>query len=92
MYLLYESYYGEIVLDVGDSTNIIGLYSSKEKAIEKAKELIGTDIKNNNYVLDIENNNIEEDGYVIMFWNNQENWSCYYEIVIEKLELDKINA
>ena len=89
MYLLYESYYGEIVLDVGDSTNIIGLYSSKEKAIEKAKELIETDVKNNNYVLDIENNNIEEDGYVIMFWNNQENWSCYYEIFIKKMKLDK---
>lgn len=89
MYLLYESYYGEIVLDTGDSTNIIGLYSSKEKAIEKAKELIETDVKNNNYVLDIENNNIEEDSYVIMFWNNQENWSCYYEIFIKKLELDK---
>lgn len=89
MYLLYESYYGEIVLDTGDSTNIIGLYSSKEKAVEKAKELIETDIKNNNYVLDIDNNNIEENGYVIMFWNNQENWSCYYEVNIEKIELDK---
>ena len=89
MYLLYESYYGEIVLDCGDSTHIIGLYSSKEKAIKKAKEIMKIDIEENNYVLDKEHNNIEEDLYVIMFFNNQENWNCYYEIAIDKIELDK---
>lgn len=89
MYLLYESYYGEIILDCGDSTGIIGLYSTKEKAIKEAKKIIKLDKQENNYVLDKEHNNIEEDNYVIMFYNNQENWNCYYEIKIEKLELDK---
>ena len=88
MFLLYESYYGEIILECGESTNIIGLYSSKEKAIEKARKLIEED-KKNNYVLDKECNNIEEDYYVRMFFNNQENWNCYYEIFIKEIKLDK---
>ena len=89
MYLLYESFYGEIIYDCGDSTNIIGLYETKEQALKKAQELIKMDIENNNYVLDVENDNLEENNYVIMFWNNQENWSCYYEIYIQKLDLIK---
>ncbi len=88
MYLLYESYYGELILECGVSTNIIGLFSTKEKAIQKAKELIKMNI-NQNYTLDVERNNIEEDNYVIMFYNNQENWNCYFEILIEKVELDE---
>ncbi|MBR3209169.1 MAG: hypothetical protein IKN65_00260 [Clostridia bacterium] len=84
MYLVYESLYGELLYECS-STNIIGLYKTKKQAIKKVKELIEYD-KANNYVVDIDNN-FEEDGYVTMFYNNQENWSCYYEIVIEKIEL-----
>lgn len=87
MYLVYESYYGEIILDCGDSTNIVGLYKTKEEAIKKAKEIIEIDTKENNYVLDIENDNIEENNCVILFYNNQENWNCYYEIFIKKMEV-----
>lgn len=91
MYLLYLEYYGDLIIDTGQSGEIIGLFSTKEKAIKKAKEIMQEDMKENNYVLDKERNNIEEE-YAIMWYNNQENWSCYYDIVIEKLELDKINA
>lgn len=86
MYLLYESYYGEIVLDCGDSTNIIGLYKTKEQAIEKAKELIKIDTTENNYVLDDE---IEDNGYWLLFYNNKENWNCYYEIIIKEMEVEE---
>lgn len=88
MFLVYESYYNEIVLNIGESTNIVGLYDSKEKAIKKAKELIKESMEEDNYVLDVENDNIEKDNYVIMFWENQENWNCYYEIYIKEIGVE----
>lgn len=87
MYLLYESLYGEL-LQENDSTNIIGLYDTLEKAIEKAKYNIEQDTKCNNYVLDNEKKDIEKDNFVRLFYNNQENWNDYYEIIIEKMELE----
>lgn len=86
MYLVYESLYG-ILLDECDSTNIIGLYKNKEDAIKKAKENIYIDTVENDYVLDEERNDIERDGYVRIFHEEQENWDCYYELFIEKLEV-----
>jgi hypothetical protein len=87
MYLVYESLYGDL-LNECDSTNIIGLYDTKEKAIKKAKELINNELSSDSYVLDEERNNIEEDNYVRFFFNKQENWSCFYEILIEKVEVE----
>lgn len=89
MYLLYESLYGELLYEC-DSTNIVGLFSNREKAVEKAKKMIKGQLENDNtYVLDNENNDIENDNLVRFFFNNQGNWNCYYEIIIEKVELDK---
>jgi hypothetical protein len=87
MYLVYESLYGDLLQDC-DSTVIIGLYNNKEKAIEKAKSLIDIDTMCNNYVLDDERNVIERDGYVRLFYNNQENWGDYYEIFVKKMEVE----
>ena len=87
MYLLYESLYGDLLQEC-DSTNIIGLYDTLEKAIEKAKYYIEQDTKCNNYVLDDERKNIEEDNFVRLFYNNQENWNDYYEIIIQKIEVE----
>lgn len=87
MYLVYESLYGDLLQEC-DSTNIIGLYNSREKAIEKAKYNIEQDTKTNNYVLDNEKNNLEEDNFVRLFYNNQENWGDYYEIIIKKIEVE----
>ena len=85
MYLLYESLYGELLCEC-DSTSIIGLYKTKERALKKAKELIEEDLKNN-YVIDNENYDIEN-GYARLFYNNQENWGCYYEIFIKKMVVE----
>ena len=87
MYLLYESLYGELLQEC-ESTDIIGLYDSKEKAIEKAKYLINEDVRCNNYVLDDEKKDIEKDNLVRLFYNNQENWNDFYEIIIKKMELE----
>ena len=87
MYLVYESLYGEL-LQESDSTIIIGLYKDKEKAIERAKCSIDADTMCNNYVLDDERNDIERDGYVRLFYNNQENWGDYYEIFVQKMEVE----
>lgn len=86
MYLVYESLYGDLLQEC-DSTEIIGLYDSYEKALEKAKQNIKRDIKTNNYVLDNERNNLEEDNFIRLFYNYQENWNDYYEIFIKKMEV-----
>lgn len=86
MYLVYESLYGDLLQEC-DSTNIIGLYRSKEEALGIAKYNIDEDIRCNNYVLDDENNDIERDGYARLFYNNQENWNDYYEVFVAKVEV-----
>ena len=81
MYLVYESLYGELLYEC-ESTTIVGLYDSKEKAINKVKELIDAE---EFYVVDVETN-LEEKDYVRLFYNNQENWDCYYEILIKEIK------
>lgn len=88
MYLVYESLYGELLYEC-ESTNIIGLYNTKEKAIDKVNKMIKQQLGNDsNYVLDTEHNNINEDNFVRLFYNNQDNWNCYYEILIIKVEVE----
>lgn len=88
MYLLYESLYGELQQE-NDTTEIIGLYRTKKQATQKAKEIIQNELKDGNYILDNERKNIEEDSFVRFFYGWQENWNCYYEIIIKKVELNK---
>lgn len=85
VYVLYESNYGEILLEC-DSTYLVGVYKNREDAVKKAKENIEYQLKDFNYVLDIENNDIEN-GFVRLFYKEQENWGCYYEIIIEEKEI-----
>ena len=85
MYLVYESNYGEIAWE-NDATYIKGLYNSLEEAIAVVKDMIEEN-KEYNYVLDNERNDIEEDHFVRMFYYEQENWDCYFEIIISKLEV-----
>lgn len=87
MYLLYESLYGDLLCDC-QSACIVGLYDSKEKAIERAKEIIKEDVEQNEYVLDELYDDFNDCDYVRLFWNRQENWNCYYEIFIKKMDLE----
>ena len=90
VYVVYESYYGEILADTGRSTNLIGIYLDIEKAKENVEDRVKYDMENYNYVLDQEIDNIitEKGGYYRLFYKNQENWSCYYEIIVEEREVE----
>ena len=85
MYLVYESLYGELLYEC-ESTTIVGVYDSLEKAKNKVKELINAE---EYYVLDNERNDLEKDNFVRLFYSYQENWNDYFEIIIKKLELNK---
>ena len=85
MYLVYESLYGELLYEC-ESTIIVGVYDSLEKAKNKVKELINAE---EYYVLDNERNDLEKDNFVRLFYSYQENWNDYFEIIIKKLELNK---
>lgn len=87
MFLVYESLYGELLQD-NDSTNIIGLYDSREKAFKKAQEIIDRELKEESYILDIERDNLERDSFVRFFYGWQENWNCFYEIIIEEIGVE----
>ena len=89
VYIVYESYYGELIQETGDSTQIIGIYSNLEKAKEEINNRVQADL-GDDYVLDDETENIinENGGYFRLFYNNQENWACYYEVVAEVREVE----
>lgn len=88
VYVVYESYYGELVLETGNCTDILGVYTDLEKVKEEVNNIVQSDLADN-YVLDKdEKNSIDEKGGCYrLFWNNQENWQCYYEIVAELKEV-----
>ncbi len=86
VYIVYESNYGDLILDGCEATQIIGIFSNKDKAYECKMEQIDTGIENG-YLIDEDNKNFQENDTVIMFKDEQENWSCFYEIIIEKINL-----
>lgn len=89
VYVVYEMLYGELIQETGDSANIIGIYEDKDKAIDEINRIyIDSDI-NEGYVLDIEKRGMVSNKYGIwrMFWDYQENWDCFYEIVLEEKEV-----
>lgn len=85
--LLYESLYGELTMEC-DSTEIIGLYDKREKAVKKAMENIEKYTKEWGYVVDKEKDNFKNNDCVIMFQSCQENWDCYFTICIKKIDLE----
>lgn len=89
VYVVYESYYGELIQETGDSTQILGVYKNLEEVKKYIKDIVEADLEDN-YVLDEETDNTinENGGYYRLFWNNQENWQCYYEIVAELKEVE----
>lgn len=91
VYVAYEMFYGELIQDTGDSASLIGVFADKEKALDTInRNYINVDV-NEGYVLDedIEKRGMISGKYGIwrMFWERQENWDCYYEIVLEEREV-----
>lgn len=102
MYLVYESMYGELVYDCG-ATNIVGLYSTKELAQEKVKQMVERNLSEDDWVLDenifrittsvdstkTNGTDLNDYNFVRLFWKEQANWCCYFEIEIKEMELTK---
>ena len=91
MYLVYESNYNELQHEC-DATTIIGLYKTKEQAINVMKHEVETN-KEYDFVLDNEDTDIDssiERGRLTMFYKYQENWNCYFEIIIEEIKVSEV--
>lgn len=88
VYVLYESIYGELLQDTGDSTNILGVFNDLQEAIKIAENNVADDL-NNNYVLDNgeDNGASANGGFWRLFYGEQENWNSYYEIYIKQYEV-----
>ena len=87
IYLVYMSNYEEVVRDGAEATEILGIYEDKEKAYNVARNQINKVLEDHNWVLDEERNDLDRDGFVRFFFNNQENWNCYFEINVTELEV-----
>ena len=87
LFLVYFSYYGEILGEIGNATSIEGVFKTREEAERLRENLIKEDIENG-WIIDkeVENDYLSKD-IVIMFWTEQENWDNYYEICIKELEV-----
>lgn len=88
VYVLYESIYGELLQDTGDSTKILGVFNDLQQAIKIAENNVADDL-NNNYVLDNgeDNGANANGGFWRLFYGEQENWNSYYEINIKQYEV-----
>jgi hypothetical protein len=88
VYVLYESIYGELLQDTGDSTKILGVFNDLQQAIKIAENNVADDL-NNNYVLDNGEYNgaSANGGFWRLFYGEQENWNSYYEIYIKQYEV-----
>ena len=85
IYIVYQSNYYDAT-DGCDATDILGVFKDKERAYKLAIDVIRANLKDTNYVIDDERNDLTRDGYVRLFYNNQENWRDYFEIsVIRKV-------
>lgn len=87
LFLVYFSYYGEILGEIGNATSIEGIFKTREEAERLRENLIKEDIENG-WIIDKEvaNDYLSKD-IVIMFWAEQENWNNYYEICIKEMEV-----
>lgn len=88
IYVMYEQRYGELVGD-NSPAEILGVYSSEEKAREQLEK----EIFNQEEGWVVDENCLDDEGhfkpsdYVLMFWEEQENWGCYFEIIIKEMEI-----
>jgi hypothetical protein len=87
IYLVYMSNYEEVVRDGAEATEILGVYKNKEEAYNVARAQMNKTLNDHNWVLDMERDDLDRDGYVRFFFNNQENWDCYFEISVTELEV-----
>lgn len=88
LFLVYATYYGELLFDMNKATDIIGIFRTKEEADKKRKCYIKNDLETGEFIVDDEikedYSNIED---VTVFFEEQENWDSYYKVTIEEIEV-----
>lgn len=94
-YVIYESNSHDLQCDGCNITDLIIVTDNKKKAIETFENEVNNAIATD-YILD--ENDIDdykkflENEFVnfstTLFYNYQENWSCYYEIHFERKEIE----
>ena len=88
VYVVYQSLYGDLLQETGVCTEIISVYDNLEKAKNKMKEIINAEIELGEQGFILDNECEENDLIQRLFWERQENWNCYYEIIIEEKEVE----
>lgn len=70
-------------IDTEGGADIIGVYTTREKAEEKQKTLIKDDVENWDFIEDTQNN----ENCKILFYGFEENWDNYIEYSIIETEV-----
>lgn len=89
-YVVYESNYGDLIIEGCSATNIIGVFTSYEKALKCFNNQINKGIEDG-FVKDGEYTESKISvpyKHITMFSGYQENWNRYYEIEIKDIVVD----
>lgn len=90
VYVVYEQRYGDLLVDCSPC-EILGVY----KEISSAKKEVEKQVQDNliyNYVLDYnnldDNNNLRSHDYVTMYYGENDNFNCYFELMIKEMNVN----
>lgn len=87
IWVVYESNYGDLILDGCNATTLVNVFTNENEALECKLERIEIG-EEQGYVRDLECEDYKDLlRTLIMFKNEQENWDDYYEICVEKFKI-----
>lgn len=89
VYIALEENYHTLACEVGAS-EILGVYDTIDKALDKILKDIEISINEYDYVIDndcdLEKFKKDKIGYIRLFYKEQENWDCHCEYrIVEKV-------
>lgn len=90
VYIAVEENYHTLACELGAS-EILGVYDTIDKALDKILKDIETSINEYGYVIDnecdLEQFKIDKIGCIRLFYKEQENWDCHCEYRIVESEI-----
>lgn len=90
VYIALEENYHTLACEIGAS-EILGVYDTIDKALDKILKDIETSVNEYDYVIDnecdLEQFKIDKIGYIRLFYNEQENWDYHCEYRIVEMEV-----
>lgn len=86
VYVLYETYYGELQEEQGCGSRIMGVYKTLEQATEQAIGNMANDLYDNSWVLEKENEDIDNGKIWLLHYIND--YNNYYTTIIECVEVE----